>query len=524
MTLVIVAALLTGALTGFWIRSQQEPPRPRMASLQTPRDTTAVQALEQDTFPIELASPQALMSPDDSLPDETAAVAPPTGILPRGRGVSEAPLVSNLNVFADVAEGAAPAVVTVMSERSLDEDSGLFQRFFGQRHPRVDGHGSGFLIDPNGIVVTNYHVVDGADRLQVRLLDGTELDASLIAHDDKTDLALLRVEASGLPTLRLGDSDLVRIGEWVVAIGSPFRRSLGHTVTTGIISGKGRDGVDLTDYEDFLQTDAAVNPGNSGGPLLNLQGQVIGINTAIATQNGSYQGVSFAISSNLARTILERLLREGQVTRAWLGVMIEPVSSELAERLGLEHPEGIRIGEVRPHSPAERAGLRERDVIIALDGEPARRVSSFRNQISLRRPGETVRLQVLREGEAVTLSVELAELTPEVANEAWRVRSDGAPTAEDLGLVVDDVTPELAQRFELDPSWQGAVIVDVRAGSQAEAVGLQPGDVIRSVGRRAVDSALELTDALRRAPSDRPLTFKVRRQGTSMQIELTPAS
>jgi serine protease Do len=295
-------------------------------------------------------------------------------------------------------------------------------------------------------------------------------------------------------------------------------------VTTGIISGKGRDGVDLTEYEDFLQTDAAVNPGNSGGPLFNLSGQVIGINTAIATQSGSYQGVSFAISSNLARKIIERLLREGQVTRAWLGVMIEPVSTELAQHLGMAHPDGIRIGEVRPDSPAERAGLLERDVIVSLDGEPTKKVSSFRNQISLRRPGETVHLEILREGEPMWLDVILAELTPDVSRVTWRVRGDDAPTAEDLGIVVEAMSPELAERFDLERNWTGAIVVEVHPGSRAEVAGLHSGDVIRSLGRRAIDSPAELADALRRARPDRPLTFKVRRGGRTLELELSPAS
>ena len=315
-----------------------------------------------------------------------------------------------------MAAAVIPTVVTVLSRRRLnDDESGIFHRFFGGEHPSVEGHGSGFILTAAGTVLTNSHVVDDAEALTVRLADGREFDATVLGRDPHTDIALLRIQAEGLPEARLGDSDRVRVGEWVLAVGSPFRTSLGSTVTTGIVSGKGRDDVDIADYEDFLQTDAAVNPGNSGGPLVDLRGQVIGVNTAIATQNGSAQGVSFAIPINLARAIAERLLRDGHVTRAWLGVGIEPVSSAAAQSAGLPHPMGVRVRDVQERSPAARAGLHEDDIILALDGETLERASALRNRIALQRPGQLVALEVLRDGKHRTFRAVLGELPDSAA-------------------------------------------------------------------------------------------------------------
>jgi serine protease Do len=320
-----------------------------------------------------------------------------------------------------VAAAVTPAVVTVISRRRLEgDDNGLFQRFFGGEHPSVQGHGSGFILQENGTILTNSHVVEDAEELVVRLSDGQEYNATVVGRDSHTDIALIHVQAASLPVVQLGDSDDVRVGEWVLAIGSPFRASLGSTVTTGIISGKGRDDVNVTDYEDFLQTDAAVNPGNSGGPLVNLRGQVIGINTAIATQNGSSQGVSFAIPINLARDIATRLLHDGHVTRAWLGVDVEAVPTEAARAAGMPHPAGVRVGSVYAGSPAARAGLLAGDIIVALDGQPLEKVSSFRNRIALFRPGQRVELLLLREGATQSLHAVLAELTEEMREELGR--------------------------------------------------------------------------------------------------------
>jgi serine protease Do len=316
--------------------------------------------------------------------------------------------------FADIVERVSPAVVTVSSTRQVDaaNGDGIFDRFFGNReHPNVEGHGSGFIIGANGIILTNNHVIENANELKVRLQDGREFDAEVVGRDPQTDVAVLRIPADRLPTLTLGDSDRMRVGDWVLAVGSPFRQALETSVTSGIISGKGRGNVGIVDYEEFLQTDAAINPGNSGGPLINLEGDVIGINTAIATRNGGYQGVSFAIPMNFVKPVVQALLDDGRVRRAWLGVQIQDVTPELARGLDLKVPEGVAIIEVHDNTPAEEAGLRNGDVVLSMDHKPTPNSSLFRNRVSLSHPGQRVAFEILRDGDVKQVDVVLGELT-----------------------------------------------------------------------------------------------------------------
>jgi serine protease Do len=434
---------------------------------------------------------------------------------------------SGMFSFADVAETVTPAVVTVFSEKSLEGDENFFHRFLRPRDDarRIQGHGSGFIIDSEGIVVTNNHVVDGAEELTVRVKDGREFTAEVVGRDPDTDVALLRIDASGLPTLRLGNSDRIRVGDWVMAIGSPFQRVLEHTVTVGIISAKGRGNVGLAEYEEFLQTDAAINPGNSGGPLVNLQGEVVGINTAIATRNGGNQGVSFAIPITFASSIIDRLLRDGKVTRAWLGVTIREVSPELARDLGMARPEGVEIFQVRDGGPADRAGLREGDVVMAMDGAATQRVAGFRNRVSLSRPGQTVELAILRDGRNRIVEAELGELTEEILAEV-RGQAPQAPQAplvlreDELGFELAEITPDMLMRYDLNPSLEGVVVVRVQRNSLADEAGLEMGDVIRSVNRRRVQSLQEFEEIVDRLPSDRALDLRIKRGSRSLTIRL----
>ncbi|UCE03283.1 MAG: Do family serine endopeptidase [Candidatus Latescibacterota bacterium] len=434
---------------------------------------------------------------------------------------------SGMFSFADVAERVTPAVVTVFSEKSFEGEENFFHRFLRPRDdaPRIQGHGSGFIIDSEGIVVTNNHVVDGAEELTVRLKDGREFTAEIVGRDPGTDVAVLRIDASGLPTLRLGNSDGIRVGDWVVAIGSPFRSVLEHTVTVGIISAKGRGNVGLADYEEFLQTDAAINPGNSGGPLVNLEGKVVGINTAIATRNGGNQGVSFAIPITFASSIIDRLLRDGKVTRAWLGVTIRDVTPELARDLGLARPEGVEIFQVHDGGPADRAGLREGDVVMAMDGAATERVAGFRNRVSLSRPGQTVELDILRDGRNRTVEAELGELTEEILAEV-RGQAPQPPQApevlreDELGFELAEITPDMLMRYDLNPSLEGVVVVRVERNSLADEAGLEIGDVIRSVNRRRVQSLQEFEEIVDRLPSDRALDLRIKRGSRSLTIRL----
>jgi serine protease Do len=319
----------------------------------------------------------------------------------------------------------------------------------------------------------------------------------------------------------LGDSDAIRVGDWVLAIGSPFREQLDHSVTAGIISGKGRGNVGLAEYEEFLQTDAAINPGNSGGPLVNLAGEVVGINTAIATRTGTSAGVSFAIPINFARRIVDALLENGRVTRAWMGVQIRDLDPARARELHMERPDGVSIVEVYKNMPADRAGLRVDDIILAIDGQPTSDMARFRNRVSLSRPGQKVDLEILRAGERRHVTVELGELTESVMAEAG-VRRGGQPelAGPRLGLELAEITPQLARRFDLSERTEGLVIVDVARGSVAAEAGLEPGDVVRSVNRKQVESLEDFDAAIADLPADHPVMLQLKRGSRSFFVTL----
>ncbi len=513
----VVAAIIVGIVVGVGLRAAPAGPPPTHET----RESTADAA--PNTEPASDASPVAWA---EESPTESTAPIDLALQAPQARRGAGRLLAGNGDPFsfADVVESVSPSVVTISNVRdgSNNDVGGLFDRFFrGRRGERlVQGHGSGFIIERDGLILTNNHVVDNADRLRVRLADGREFEAEVIRRDAQTDIALLRIDAEDLPAAPLGDSDAMRVGDWVLAIGSPFRRELEHSVSAGIISGKGRGDIGIAGYEDFLQTDAAVNPGNSGGPLVNLRGEVIGMNTAIATQNGQYQGVSFAIPINFARNIVGRLMRDGRVTRAWLGVTIRNLRPEVAEAQGLDRPEGVEIQEVLDDGPAERAGLRSGDVIIAMDGAATERVSSFRNRVSLSEPGQAVELRVLRDGREQTITARLGELTPEMVAELNANPRPSPGESHGLGFDLTDLTPRTRDMFDVDERTEGVLVAHVaRDGAAAEA-GLEPGDVIRSVNRRRVRSVEDFEAALQRLEDERALALSVRRGSQSLLVTL----
>jgi serine protease Do len=429
--------------------------------------------------------------------------------------------------FADVADEVTPAVVLVKSEKKMKLGSGdqnpdeLFRRWFGMPNmPRGDqtqrGLGSGFIIDKKGTILTNNHVVEGADKITVVLNDGRSLPGKVLGTDPKTDIAVVQVKSDGdLPSVKLGDSDKLRVGEWVLAIGSPFGEELQHSVTAGIISAKGRSNVGLADYEDYLQTDAAINPGNSGGPLVNLRGEVIGINSAIASRTGGYQGIGFAIPISMAQRISEALVAHGKVTRAWLGVTIQEVTPDLAKGLDLSASEGILVSDLVKDGPADRAGVKSGDVILKMDGDPAGTRTQFRNRVSSHAPSDRVTLEVLRDGKRQTIGVKLEEMTDErVAAAAGRSESG------DLGFEVANLSAALSAQYELESGTRGVVVTDVKDGSTADDAGIRVGDVIRSVNRKGVDSVSEFKSAVDSVAKDHPLVLQLKRNRQSFFVTL----
>ncbi|GIX04151.1 MAG: serine protease [Planctomycetaceae bacterium] len=364
--------------------------------------------------------------------------------------------------------------------------------------PRRQAAGSGFIIDSRGIIMTNNHVVEGADRVKVRLYDGREFIAKEVKTDPRTDVAIVVIEAQDLQPLKLGDSRQVQIGDWVLAFGSPF--GLEMTVTQGIISGKGRSR-GLVDREDFLQTDAAINPGNSGGPLVNLDGEVIGINTAIASASGGYDGIGFAIPAHIARWVADQLIRSGVVKRGYLGIAISELDASTAKQFGAKVRQGVLVREVRPNSPADKAGVQPGDIILSVNQQPVTEPTELQGVVEQLTIGKSYPLQVLREGRQQTLQVTIEEMP-----ESYTARSRPSPsrsrpeeTADALGLQVRPVTKELAQQFNLPADAKGVVVVRVQAGGLAEQVGINVGDLIERVGNTPIASLEDYQQAIKTA-------------------------
>jgi serine protease Do len=384
-----------------------------------------------------------------------------------------------------------------------------FKRFFQEMpempHRRFHGRqsqgmGSGVIIDSAGVILTNNHVIDGGGRITVRLSDGREFKAIAVKGDPKTDLAIVRIKASNLPAARLGDSDKLQVGDWVLALGQPF--GLEDTVTAGIISAKGR-GIGETARDNFLQTDAAINPGNSGGPLVNLEGEVVGVNTAISTSNGGFQGVGFAVPVNLARWVAQQLSEKGSVERSYLGIGIQPVNQQLANQFHLERPEGVLVTDVRSNTPASKAGLHAGDVVLEFAGKKVSTPWQLQALVEETKVGSSQSMKVLRDGKPMTLNVTMEKQPANYGEtrrgEARSGEEQHEPASNDkLGLSVQDITPEIAKRLNLaEPS--GVVITEVREGSPAALAGLSEGAVITQVDRKPVKSAEQFQKAINSA-------------------------
>lgn len=437
------------------------------------------------------------------------------------------------NAFADIAETVSPAVVTVFSERVLTlrrqahPFSDLFGDFFfgprgrnpqqpQEREYRQQGHGSGVLVTSDGYIITNNHVVAQADSIYVRLFDEREFAAEVIGTDPKTDIAVIKIDGKNLPVVGRGDSDKLRVGEFVMAIGSPLSANLAHTVTSGIVSAKGRARMGLADYEDFIQTDAAINRGNSGGALVNLDGELVGINAAIVSQSGGFQGIGFAVPSNMAFSVMESLIEHGRVVRGWLGVYIQEITPELARALELASPNGALISEVAPGGPAEEAGLQDGDIVIELNGQDVENSVQFRNDIATTSPGETVNLTVLRDDDRESISVTLGELPSDMAS-----RPIQQGLEDRLGFRLEPLTRDLAGRFNVDPELSGLIVTEIDESSAAYGAGLRAGDIVRSLNRRRVTSIEDFNNVLDQMERGDSVLLRVIRDGRGYYIAFT---
>ena len=426
--------------------------------------------------------------------------------------------------FAPIVEKTAPAVVSIEVSKVVSASEGPMRfPFFGPRGPRHPpdegaperrrrGSGSGVIISEDGYIVTNHHVIDGAGDIRVRLNDRREFDATVVGADAKTDVAVLKVDASGLPVLPLGNSDNVAIGDIVLAIGNPF--GIGQTVTMGIVGATGRRGLHIEDYEDFIQTDAAINPGNSGGALVNTRGELIGINTAIlARGGGGNQGVGFAVPVNMAHRVMTQLAETGRVARGYLGVRIQPVTPKMAKLLRAPETRGAVVGSVQPDSPADKAGLQHGDVIFGMDQKRFEDARHLRLSIASMSPGSEVALLVWRDGNEMRLPATLGEL-PEDGRPMAR---PSGGTSSLRGLSVDELTPQIGERLGLPPDAEGVIIAGVRPGSPATQAGLQRGDVIQEVARQPVRTVSEFRQAVGQA-GDKPVLLLIVREGNPLFI------
>jgi serine protease Do len=442
-----------------------------------------------------------------------------------------------LDTFRDIARARTNGVVNINTSKVVKRRGGdlrdffggsdPFERFFGPRSDDGGGRqeretqralGSGFVIDKDGTILTNRHVIEGADQINVSLSDGTRYDAKLIGRDPRTDVALLKIEPKGpLTVLELGDSDQTEVGEWVMAIGNPFGLG-GNSVTVGVVSYRGRPltlGTQGTSI-DMIQTDAAINPGNSGGPLLNTRGQVIGINTLIITQGVPQSaGVGFAVPINVATEILPQLREKGKVIRGWLGVQIQQLTEDLARTYKIKEPKGAVISEVTKESPAEKAGVRPDDVVVGVDGRAVEDNNDLSRYIAGKAPGTTVRLKVVRAGAEKEIPVTLGTFPD----------ADVADAGEEaqkpqLGMTLRDMTPDLADRLDLPRGSKGVVVMEVEAGEAAEEAGLARGDVIVSVNGAAVDGVSTFESEIAKAKVDGLARLRVRRGNSHLFLIL----
>lgn len=429
--------------------------------------------------------------------------------------------------FVEVAKKVQPAVVHIQTEKTIsvrpdpfwfgDEffKGSPFEEFFkGFRSPRERGkeyrhkqrgEGSGVIVDKEGYVLTNNHVIEGADRVKVRLNDGREFIATVKGRDTRTDLAVLHIKAKDLPVATLGDSDKLEVGEWAIAIGNPF--GLEHTVTVGVISAKGRSGLGTGTYEDFIQTDASINPGNSGGPLINIDGEVIGINVMIIWPG---QGIGFAIPINMAKQILSDLIKEGKVVRPWLGIRVQDLTADMAEQFQVKDREGVLVSQVEPGTGAEKAGLTSGDIIKTVDDKAVRNASELIKEIQKRKVGQKVRLGLIRDGKEMTLEVNLTAMP-----EKTEIAMEKEEAEEKMGARVQELNPQLASRYRISGVKRGVVVLSVEEGSLADEMGLQEGDVILEINRKKIETVRDFERAMKDAKIERGILLHIHRKGSS---------
>jgi Do/DeqQ family serine protease len=429
--------------------------------------------------------------------------------------------------MAEVASAVKPAIVNISTTHSVKVqgmpepflNDPFFRKFFGEefRHlekPREQKRtslGSGVIVDRDGYILTNYHVIKDADTIKVKLSDKREFPGKVIGADAKTDLAVIKINSNHLPVLRWGDSDKLKVGETVIAVGNPF--ALSQTVTSGIVSATGRANVGIADYEDFIQTDAAINPGNSGGALVNVRGELVGINTAIFSTSGGYQGIGFAIPSSMAKVVMDSLVKKGKVVRGWLGVSIQPITPELAKQFNVKEENGALVADVVEDGPAEKAGIQRGDVIVDYDGKAVVDPGTLRNMVAATSPGKDVSLKVVRDGKPRTIKVVISELP------ASMQKVSGAYDNLLNGIQVQDLSPDMRRQLGIPQRISGVIITDIAEGSPSEGI-LAKNDLIMEINRQKVRNTKEYGTVAGKIKKDEDILLLVMREGSIIYITL----
>jgi serine protease Do len=418
--------------------------------------------------------------------------------------------------FSEIVKAVSPAVVNISSTKIVKRQQAPFDEFFNHFPPFPNGKaqkyreqslGSGVIVSPDGYIVTNSHVIEQSSEIKVSLYDKRSFRARIIGIDTKTDIAIIRIDAKDLPVIPWGDAEKLQVGEFVLAIGNPFL--LSHTVTMGIVSAVGRADVGIAAYEDFIQTDAAINPGNSGGPLVNIRGELVGINTAIFSRTGGYQGIGFAVPSNMVKAVMEQLIKAGKVTRGWIGITIQELTPELSQQFGLKYSQGVLVSDVSRGGPAQRAGIMRGDIILEYDGKKVQDVGALRNAVAQSVIGARVPVRIIRRDKEITLSATVIELPADGAEARTRSmqKSDSAENVL-AGMRVIDLNAAIAKQLGVESDEKGVVIVSIEPGTPADDADLRRGDVVTEINRQRISNLNDFNKIIARIkPGDNVLLF-----------------